>query len=283
MKLNLREDVAGNLTQLNNLAKNLAEAYVTSDQFLGPEYNKETVLANRTRITGPPVSSAYNIGAKGPIEIVKVLQNLLMHTVIAAHTHKKVAEKVKKYGPGTTSTKLMTYTNKIISDHPLTDADKVVEKNEDVVWKATTTINNNTRSVHRESPQYTRTNKPTQATKTNYRGDGRPRCFNCNETGHTRRECRTCAYCKKIGHTARMCEARIKKSKGKYCTNCLIRDSHDTHECYRGERKPTRSRPRDVRVLREYPDTDVPTYNSEWAPNHCEYINERQGEQPPQT
>ena len=285
MKIDLRDDLAGNLTQLNNLA----EAYVTSDQFLGTDYNVQTVLANPTQTGGgtnegqPNSAVSYKIGAGEPIDIVRVLQNLLMHTVIAAQTHKKVAEKVKKYGPSTPSTKLMTSTNKIVSDYPLTDTDKAIAKQEDVVWKASTNMNNNTRSVQRESSQYTRTNKPTQTTKAHNRGDGRLRCFNCNEAGHTRRECRTCAFCKKGGHTARLCEARIKKAKGKFCNNCQLKDSHDTHECYRGERRPTRIRPRDVRVIREYPDTEVPTYNGEWAPNNYDYVNDRQGKQPPQT
>ena len=283
MKLSLHDDIEGNLTQLNTLTKNLAEAYVTGEHYLGPEFDEDTILANRTLVTGPPVSYSYNIGTREPMELVKVLQNLLMQIVIAANTHKKVAEKVKKVGPGTKSTKLMTYTNKIIYDHPLPNADKTIEKKEEVAWKASEAINNNTRTIQREPSQYTRTNKPLHNTKAQYRGDGRQKCFNCNEVGHTRRECRVCAFCKRTGHTARLCEARIKKAKGKFCTNCQLKDSHDTHECYSGGRRPTKTRHRDVRMLREYPYNDGPTYNNEWAPNDCEYSDDRQGEHPPQT
>ena len=274
MSINLKDDTKGNLTKLNTVAKNIAEAYVSSNNFLGKDYDIETILANET-MPYPPGEQRYSVGAKGPIKLVDVLQNLLMHTVIAAHTHKKVCEKVGEFGPDTPSTKLMTYTNKIIHDHPIPEMDKVVAKNEDTVWKATTPINNNTQTTHKENPRYTRPNKYPQTTRTHYRDDNNQVCTNCDKRGHTRRECRICAYCKKSGHTARMCEARIKNAKGKYCTHCKLKDSHDTQECYRGGRTLNKNGPRNVRMLREYPEDEGTTYDNEWSPNNCDYRNEQ--------
>ena len=88
MRLDLKDDASGNLTKLNNIAKNLAEAYVTSNQFLGKEYDQETLIANEALALDPPEAHRYYIGTKGPIKLVEVLQNLLMHTDSCSYTQR---------------------------------------------------------------------------------------------------------------------------------------------------------------------------------------------------
>ena len=276
MKINLLDDIEGNLTNLNILSQNLAQAYVTGEHFLGVDFDADTIIANKSEGTDD-----YDVGSEEPLKLVDVLQNFIMQIGIHATTHKKVAEKVKKVGPRMNPSKLMTYTVKVIHEHPLPNADKIINKRDEVVWKASEPTQSTTQLGTKI--QHNRTNKPTYNTKTQYRGDDRQKCFNCNEVGHTRRECRVCAFCKKPGHNARFCEARIKKARGKFCTNCQLKDSHDTHECYTNGRRTNKTGHRNVRMLREYPYDDGPSYNNEWAPNDCEYRDDQQGEHPTQT
>ena len=312
MKINLQHDTKENLTRLNNITKNIAEAYLSSKHYLGEDYNINNTIIINELINHPPAEIRYNIGAKGPIKLVSVLQNLLMHTVIAANTHKGVAEYLREFGPDIPSTKLMTYANKSINDNPSPENEKIIEKNEDTVWKATTQNNNNstqstprdssryrpgtprdnsryiqstpnnsryTQGIPRDNYRYTHPNRYPQTPRTQYREDRSPICSNCNRTGHVKRECRCCTYCKRAGHTARLCETRKRIAKGKFCSNCKIHDSHDTSECYRGARNSRVNNPRNVRILREYPDDEKTSSDDDWSPNNYD----DRDDYPPQT
>ena len=91
---------------------------------------------------------------------------------------------------------------------------------------------------------------------------------NCNESGHLRRDCQTCGYCRKYGHTAKRCEDRIKNSKGKYCHECKLEDSHITNECYKSSRRPQpKSRNKNIRMIVEEGEDTENSHEGTWSSN----------------
>ena len=63
MKLSLLNDVEGNLTELNMLTQNLAQAYVTGEHYLGSDFNADTIIANK-----PEGTDCYDAGSGEPLK-----------------------------------------------------------------------------------------------------------------------------------------------------------------------------------------------------------------------
>ena len=104
-------------------------------------------------------------------------------------------------------------------------------KKEEIIWKLEQSpIQNRPTRRFTSQPKGTRDSRDTW---TPNGGRNITQCHNCKQNGHMRKDCKMCSFCKKYGHTAKACAERIEKSKGKYCHECSLADSHNTEECYK--------------------------------------------------
>ena len=159
----------------------------------------------------------------------------------------------------------MADTVKAVEKHKLLYPSKRQEKSDDVIWKLD--------QCPTQGHTARQTSSPTGGPKVNRymrapnRSSTRVKCYNCNESGHVRKDCQICSYCKKYGHTAKICPDRIAKAKGKFCHECKISDSHNTDECFKSSRpSQQRERHKNIRMVVE-DTTKESTHENEWASN----------------
>ena len=154
-----------------------------------------------------------------------------MHLFLATQTHTKVYDKLIGEGPEECNTLLMSHTIEAFEKFKMTHAFKKEEKKDEAIWKVEQVPTQN-RSPRQAMSQPRGTREP-RDTWTPNGGKNLPKCYNCNQNGHIRKDCKMCSFCKKYGHIAKGCAERIAKAKGKYCHECSLADSHNTDECYR--------------------------------------------------
>ena len=175
------------------------------------------------------------------IKFMDLLQNLLMHVFVSSQTHHKVYEKLGKKGPDESSSRFMA---EVVSAEKKRKAllQHKKKKEEEYVWQTA------------PRPQTKRGPPPGNRG----RRDNEPmKCFKCGKEGHTRRECSACSFCRASDHTAKTCQKRIAQAKGKYCSFCKLKDSHDSSEC---RRRPRRSGGRNIREVRPSDEADDKDY-----------------------
>ena len=248
------------MTSLTRLTRAVTHAYVNNTKLTKDQFNGESVIATPREIG--PENAAPIPPAPTTFKLADILQNMIMHLFISAQTHVKVYEKVKDIGPSTKATRFMSNTVFKALEYKRAHPAKNPEKNNDIVFK----LDQRTSARSGEGHKTPRHVRPSQRENT------RLKCFNCNELGHSKRDCKICGYCRKNGHTAKGCEERIKNSKGKYCQECDLKDSHNTSECYKNSKHPQqKSRPRnDVRMMAGEGKHPECTQEGTWASNAYE-------------
>ena len=250
-----------NMTALTRLTRAVTQAYVNNTKLTKDQFNGQSVIA--TASESGPDNTAH---VPTTLKLADTLQNFLMHLFISAQTHVKVYDKLNMIGPSTKATRLMSQTVFKALEYKRAHPAKSPEKNKDVVFKIDQRVSARSGEDH----------KIPRRVRTPQRDNIRLKCFNCNEFGHSRRDCKICGYCRKPGHTAKVCEERIKNSKGKYCQECRIEDSHNTSECYKSSKRPQqKSRPRnDVRMMAGEGEDIEYTHEGTWASNVYESMDD---------
>ena len=238
------------MTMLENSSRAAAEAYVNNIKLTKNNFDAKTILsppaAGRTNNAAVSISVAAEATepstSRPPpvippssvipsILLTETLQNCAMHLFLATQTHTKVYEKLIGEGPEKCNTLLMSHTIEAFEKFKMTHAVKKEEKKEEAIWKVEQSPTQN-RYARKSMPQPRGTREP-RDTWTPNGGKNLTQCYNCKQNGHIRKDCKMCSFCKKYGHTAKGCAERIAKSKGKYCHECSLADSHNTDECYR--------------------------------------------------
>ena len=223
------DDIFGGMTALETATRAVAEAYLRNSDLTSNKYDDKSELW----IVMPGNGEAdHETGQNMHISIHDLLQNFVLHIFLSAQIHHKVYEKLSKVGP---KDKGYSFMAKAVSENEkyqsLVNRNEKKQPNSDFVWK--------TEAV----PRYQRPPMMSQY-RTEKRGtdnNNTKKCFNCGSGRHTRRACPVCSYCRANTHTAKTCMKRIKESKGKFCSFCKIRDSHDTGDCRKkGQNTPNR-------------------------------------------
>ena len=216
------------MTSLELATRAVAEAYLSHKPLTRSHFGERTKIYPLDGTTGtvpptPPPLPSTSAASTTPIEIYlqDVIQNVLMHVFIATQTPNSIYEKLAAMGPSHTSTKLMAETVKTVEKHKLMNASRKTETHNDVIWRA---------HQGQGTPQ-------NEYSATDKRDETEFKCYNCGKKGHISKKCKSCSFCKKYGHKAKTCRERIAKAKGKYCSNCNLKDSHNTAECRKGKTK----------------------------------------------
>ena len=272
------------MTALQNNTRAVVEAYLRNEALTEGEFGEGTIIPGSIPLPSTPSSTstsstsvppAHSAQAASTTTMKKVMQNLLMHLFIASETENKVYNKLANIGPKNSSTKFMSETVKAIEKQKLlNNTKKTVANNHEVIWQAA--------RVTPHPPQRQTAavaGAPRPPTAQGPIDNNRPplKCHNCNQTGHIKRDCKTCSYCTKYGHTAKLCRARIAQAKGKYCSTCKLQDSHNTVECFKTARNQSNANPR-PKVHMAYTDEHVNVVDdtnqnndeTNWAPNYTE-------------
>ena len=176
----------------------------------------------------PPVTSRP-AGAAPDIYLVNLLQNFAMHLFVSTQTHYKVYNKLASIGPRKGSTEFMAEAVKAALKYQtlMGPKGKTTQQNlDEVIWKVT-----QPQKKFKGKPQQTTQQQasPQQTSQSNQSTN--VKCFNCNQPGHVRKQCPICSHCRAYGHTAKGCAKKIAESKGKFCKNCNLQNSHNTNEC----------------------------------------------------
>ena len=130
----------------------------------------------------------------------------------------------------------MANTVKAVEKHKLLYPSKRQEKSDEAIWKLEQSLTQS--NLPRQVTSQTRDSKANRHMRAPNRSSTQMKSYNCNETGHVRKDYQMCSYCKIYGHTAKLCADRIAKAKEKYRHECKLSDSHNTDECYKNSRPP---------------------------------------------
>ena len=251
------QDMFCGMTQLEATALSVAEAYLGNTGITKGKFDADTVIKPKTRPpvpatqeTSPDAEDGSNAAdertdtvadtrappsaseEEADITLLDLLQNALMHMVIASQVHHRVYEKVAKSGPQTRSNKLMAQVVTAAAKHQQLLKDKQPRTQEDFIYRA----------AAEQRPRFQGTSPQEKTWKNTLK------CYNCGKEGHTRKRCPVCSYCKETGHSAKSCQKRITQAKGKFCSYCKLRDSHSLSEC-RKRKRTTQGPGGDIRVL----------------------------------
>jgi len=221
----------------------------------------QTVATSATATVATAAQTAMSAESQArPILLLDVLQNFLMHVVMATQLTNKVYTQVSTNGPELLSTDVMSETVRAVEKYKLTHPNKKpARSSSDVVWQTSNRPGHSGRSNQRtaqpfktKTPQKSDSTTQSRLQPTNNRSSkSELKCYNCNGKGHTRKECRTCSYCKTYGHTAKKCSERMAAAKGKYCHECKLSDSHNTNECFKTTKTTRGRRNENVRLVHE--------------------------------
>lgn len=256
------KDIACSLTTLENTSKAAALAYLAHEPLTKGEFDKRTMVqkysvAGTTTTTattttggssgssttttattttaggssGSPSTTAGTQTQPSTIPLLRILQNSYMHFFLSTQVPQKIYDRyISTMGPQGSSTAIIAKTTSHMKKRQL---EKVPQKQksktksrDEVIWKTTA------------QPA-----KPTQTKKQEQYS-----CYNCGKAGHMKKDCKSCGYCTKFGHKTKECKLRIAQAKGKYCSHCKIKDSHDTKEC--------RKTAANVRMLHRHSEED---------------------------
>ena len=199
------------MTKLENESRALAEAYLNNEKMSELPLNTDTKIILRN---GNDISQSA------------ILQNFIMHFVLANQLDYERYIKLNGITPDISSTRFMSQAvklaerEKIIKNEGRKNQDKEISS--EVLYKIHAGSNKNESLVRNEKS-----------------------CFLCGKQGHLKRDCRYakdnkktndlrqvgefCKYCKVKGHDALKCRTRITK-KIPMCTKCL-KIGHDEKNC----------------------------------------------------
>ena len=199
------------------------------------------------------------------IPVIELLQNFLLHVLMASQLDHKIYEKVQDMGPDTPSTGLISDTVKAQEAYNQKKGNKTKIKSE-VIWKV-----DNKRPVvakNPKSPQAHQIPNPPQAQQFSKTSQKPPEyiyarkptdpkskslCYSCGSEDHFKKDCyrchacgnirsdpvyprkfeTRCCVCLKTNHRVESCRLLRNPAPGKYCHFCRIAGSHTYSECRR--------------------------------------------------
>jgi len=218
------------------------------------------------------------------VKVKDLLQSFAMHLVLASQLDKKAYEKIEGLNCQTPCTKLMATTIEVAEkqrlDKAVTHQKKHRHESQELLFGIHP--NNNSprghgqRQSHNNQSHY-RNNQPAPTTNNGNPGPNKPSssttqtqyaCTRCGKNNHATNDCKfnlNCSFCNVKGHAAKVCRKRLRLAKGKYCSNCNIRDSHSNAECFRnnpGNRPPQKTTQQNVNWVGDADDRpDNPDYD----------------------
>ena len=199
------------INRLENLSRAIIEAYLSHDHM---------------GVIGVIPGAEIN-GAQPIVQIDALLQNFVMHLMLASQLPVEVYNKVSSITPYSSSTKFMARAVQAAEKEKLNKAEKekTREKLErEVLYNMNVRENSNP-------------NNPKQ-------GKEQRSCHGCHKVGHLLKDCRAklfCKFCKFSGHDTANCHNR-KRANALYCTKCENL-GHDVSTCYKNETCQTCKKP----------------------------------------
>jgi len=208
------DDTFSDATRLEVYTRALVEAFVNKREMNALGITSETEI---------------DIVGAQTITVPELLQNMILHMIVAQSVPIHIYEKLTGITPNISSTNFMALVIENTSRQTVEEglrrrnAKKKIDENQ-AVFK-----------IERSSQ------------KENYYNKSKT-CYKCGMKNHISKDCRVdtyCSHCKVKSHNTSVC--RKKKAHGKYCAICKRKDSHDTKDCYSNKKKY----PQSVKILEE--------------------------------
>ena len=244
-------DMRSGMLKLGIYIRAITETYLEDNNITQGAFDQDSLVFQNNRVSvpaeqpQPPAEDAEGSSRPGPstrihlvtggIKLPVLLENFLMHVVLSYKLPNKVYDKISKVGPQKDTKEFISDTIDAANRYRAKNDKKKDLRREENIWKAT------------PKPPSKREREPSTNRAARESGKSNYKCYNCGKTGHLRRDCKVCAYCKENDHTAKTCAKRIAQAKGKYCSFCKIKDSHNLAECRR--KKTSRRSKGRIRML----------------------------------
>ena len=258
------ENMTCDITNMEALSRATVETYLKNQKLTNNKFNELSEL---------PVFVENDDDEENDelaIPVIDLLQNFLLHVLMASQLDYKIYEKVQDMGPDNPSTGLISDTVKAQEAYNQKKGTKSKIKNE-VIWKVDNNKPNfaknpkalqthNPPQVHNppqaqhfsknphKPPAYKYAQKPTDS-----KGLGKPSCYSCGSERHFKNDCyrchdcgtirsdpshpskreMRCCVCLKTNHRAETCRLLRNPAPGKYCHYCKVPYSHTYAECRR--------------------------------------------------
>ena len=243
------ENMTCDITNMKALSRATVETYLRNQALTKNKFDESSEL--------PVFEDDENEeNDEPPIIILDLLQNFLLHVLMASQLNPKIYEKVQNMGPDTPSTGLISDTVKAQEAYNQKKGNKTKIKSE-VIWK----VDNKRPAVAKipnppqaqqfsknniKSPEY---NKPVP--KPNYAKN--KMCYTCGSESHLKKECNRCQACGNIkkdpahpreyeikyciclrtNHRVDTCKLSRRAAPGKYFHYCRAAGSRTYSECRR--------------------------------------------------
>ena len=191
------------------------------------------------------------------ILLKNLVQNCLMQIILANQTPHKLYNKLAKIGPREDGETFMGLAVEATEQYRAQTGRTIKKPSEQQIWavrqekqiirnKTNGPMQNRQTQVYKQknynnnSTNYNSNNNNHNSNNNNYNNNNNRRndnsmanviCHNCRNKGHLKKNCRICSYCRIYGHTSKDCTKRKSDNRGKFCTHCQIKDSHNLQEC----------------------------------------------------